>query len=71
VGSYVEGMGIEMICILTYGKDDIVDIPQIEGPLENGMDSVVLIELGGGNVNIIGIPPREFPPGPIEDGIIG
>ena len=34
------------------------------------MDSVGLIDVRGGNVDIVRMPPGEFPPIPLEDGLI-
>jgi hypothetical protein len=47
------------------GKDDTVDVPQIEGPVEKGMDGVGPMELRDGNVDIIGMPPV-----PLEMGLM-
>jgi len=70
VGSDVEGMSIGMLGILMNGKDDTTNIPQIKGPKYNGMDGVGPMEIRGGNVDITGILPKEFPLGPLEGGLI-
>jgi hypothetical protein len=41
----IDGMGIGMLGILMDGNDDTIDIPQIEGPKEKGMDGVGPMEL--------------------------
>jgi hypothetical protein len=71
VGIDVEGMGVGMLDILTNGNDDTTGVPQIEELKEKGMDGVGPMELRGGNVDITGIPPREFPPIPLRDGLVG
>jgi hypothetical protein len=69
--SKIDGMGVEMLGILMDGNDDTTNIPQIEGPIENGMDGVGPMELRGGNVDITGMPLGDFPLVPLDDGIIG
>jgi hypothetical protein len=70
VGIDVDGMGIMMLGILTYGEDDTNNIPKIEGPKENGMDGVGPMEIRGGNIDITEILPWVFPAIQIQDGII-
>jgi len=64
-------MGIVMLGILTDGNDDTVDVPQVEGLIENCMDSVGIMELMGGNIDITRMLPREFIPISLKDWIIG
>jgi hypothetical protein len=66
----VDVMGVGMLGILTGGEDDMVGVPQIEGPVENGMDDVGPMELRGGNMGIPNMLPRELPPVPLEDGLV-
>jgi hypothetical protein len=66
VGIRIEGMGIVMLGILMDGNEDTIGVPQIEGPVEKGMDGVGPMVLREGNVDITGMPPV-----PLEDGIDG
>jgi hypothetical protein len=45
-----------MLYILTDGNDDTTDVPQIKGLIEKVMDGVGLMEITGGNVEIMGFP---------------
>jgi len=67
----VEGMGIGILYIITYGYDDTIDVPHIEELKEKGMERVGPMELRGGNMDIIGMPLREFPHVPLGDGFVG
>jgi len=64
-------MGVKMLGILTDGVDDRTNIPQMEELKSKGVNSVVPMEIRGGNVDMIGIPPEGFPPIPLNDGIVG
>jgi len=46
-------------------------IPPISRNQKRMVYSVGLMELMGGNVDITGMPPREFPLDPLDDGFIG
>jgi hypothetical protein len=61
VGFDVEWMGIRMLCILMDGYYERYDVPHIEELKEKCMDGVGPMELRGGNVEITGMTPREFP----------
>jgi hypothetical protein len=64
-------MGIGMLGILMDGNDDTDDVPQIEGPVDKGMDGVGPMVPRDGNMDITGMPLRGFPPIPLEYGIDG
>jgi hypothetical protein len=57
VGIITDGMGVEMLGIWMDGKEDTTDIPQIEGPVEMGIDGVGQMAFNDGKVDIIRIPP--------------
>jgi hypothetical protein len=57
VGIGIDGMGVETLGKLMNGNNDTPGIPRIKGLVENGMDGVVPMELRGGKVEIMGIPP--------------
>jgi hypothetical protein len=71
VGMEVEGMGVCMLGILTDGFDDTDDVPHMEEPKTKGMDGEGPMELRGGNEDMTEMPPDEFPPIPLEDGLMG
>jgi hypothetical protein len=64
-------MGIGIISILMDGKDDTTGVPEIEGPVENGMGSVGTMVLRDGNVDITGMHPRGFSPFLLKYGLDG
>jgi hypothetical protein len=57
VGIKMDGMGIGMLGRLMDGKEDMTGVPQIEGPIEKGIDGVGPMVLRDGNVDITGMPP--------------
>jgi hypothetical protein len=56
VGIRMDGMGMIMLGRLVDGKKDTTSVPQIEGPIEMGIDGVGPMVLKDGNVYITRIP---------------
>jgi hypothetical protein len=64
VGIGMDGMGIGTLSRLTNGKEDIVSVPWIKGPIEKCIDEVCPMVLREGDVDIIRILPV-----PLVDGL--
>jgi hypothetical protein len=62
VGIGMDVMVFNMLGKLTIGKEVTVSVPQIEGPIEKGMDGVVPMVLREGKVDVTSIPlvPLEY-----------
>jgi hypothetical protein len=56
VGITTDGMGVGMLGILTKGKEDTIDIPQMETPEEMHEEGVGMMALRDDKVDITGIP---------------
>jgi hypothetical protein len=52
----MDGMGVEMLGKLTYGKEVIASVAQIERPIEKGMNDVGPMVLREGILDIKGMP---------------